>query len=381
MRRRSKSDDDKGARREGAGIPPPPTADPSPPSPEDGVDDRPRRPLGERAPSSPFTIVGIGASAGGLEAVSKVLSALPSETGMAFVVVLHLDPNYDSRLPELLSRQTRMPVVESTQGARLEPDHVFVITPGTRIAVASGVLHVTPRPVGAVPQLPIDLLNLLSGSDLALLMVGADQRIRRFTKSAGRLFGLAPSDLGGPVRELLPAWPALDLEQVIGEVIEHVRTIEREVQDREGSWWALRVHPYRTSDHRIDGAVLVLVDIDQMRRDQEDLRRQATLLELSRDAIIVRDCENRVLSWNRGAADMYGWEAAEARGKSLDRLLRNDPAAWAEANSTLDSEGYWEGELGQLRRDQSSILVHSREALVRDEAGTTPDGAPSGGRV
>src|SRR5260221_419494 len=65
----------------------------------------------ERDGNSPFPIVGIGASAGGLEAITQLLSSLPTETGMAFVVVQHLDPRHESRLPELLGRATRMPVL------------------------------------------------------------------------------------------------------------------------------------------------------------------------------------------------------------------------------------------------------------------------------
>src|SRR6266478_6036253 len=109
----------------------------------------PPAPKGEPGPEhnghSPFPIVGVGASAGGLEAVRNLLSSLPSNTGMAFLVVQHLDPRHESRLSELLARVTPLPVVEATHGLEVEPNHVYVIPPNTSMALAQGVLILTPR--------------------------------------------------------------------------------------------------------------------------------------------------------------------------------------------------------------------------------------------
>src|ERR1035437_10973502 len=76
-----------------------------------------------------FPVVGIGASAGGLEAFTKLLKHLPNDTGMAFVLVQHLDPTHGSALTEILSRATAMPVTEVRDGMQVEPNHVYVIPP------------------------------------------------------------------------------------------------------------------------------------------------------------------------------------------------------------------------------------------------------------
>src|SRR5262245_16227041 len=78
---------------------------------------------------SPFPIVGIGASAGGLEAFKALLTHLPPETGMAFVLVQHLDPHHESKLGDLLRAVTTMPVLETTHGMQVRPNHVYVIPP------------------------------------------------------------------------------------------------------------------------------------------------------------------------------------------------------------------------------------------------------------
>ena len=78
---------------------------------------------------NPFPVVAIGASAGGIEAFQQLLGNLPGKTGMAFVLVQHLNPLQESRLSELLSRATAMPVLEATHDMPLEPNHVYIIPP------------------------------------------------------------------------------------------------------------------------------------------------------------------------------------------------------------------------------------------------------------
>ncbi|MEO6097045.1 MAG: chemotaxis protein CheB [Fibrobacteria bacterium] len=106
--------------------------------------------------SSNLTVVGIGASAGGLEAFTQILKHMPANTGMAFVLVQHLDPTHPSHLSDILSKTTRMPVTEVHDGLRVEPDQVYVIPPNTNMALSDGVLHLTPRGDSRGVHLPID---------------------------------------------------------------------------------------------------------------------------------------------------------------------------------------------------------------------------------
>jgi len=107
----------------------------------------------------------------------------------------------------------------------------------------------------------------------------------------------------------------------------------------------------------------------RLRQVQEQLRRQAALIDLSRDGIIIRDAKGRIVSWNRGACDVYGWTADEAVGKDLAALLGTDPAVWADLNAQLERDGAWEGELVQVRRDGTPVIVECREVVARDEHG------------
>jgi two-component system CheB/CheR fusion protein len=104
----------------------------------------------------PYPIVGVGASAGGFEAFRELLKALPSDTGLALVLVQHLDPGHESLLAKLLSKATTMPVAEVEEGMTVESNHVYVIPPNKTMGISKGTLHLIARGEPAAKHLPID---------------------------------------------------------------------------------------------------------------------------------------------------------------------------------------------------------------------------------
>src|SRR5512135_3076236 len=106
--------------------------------------------------SGRFPIVGVGASAGGLEEFTQLFKNLPADPGMAFVLIQHLAPAHGSMLTELLSKTTAMPVKEVKDGMTVEPDNVYVIPPDTEMVIFQGVLHLTPREKTKGQYMPID---------------------------------------------------------------------------------------------------------------------------------------------------------------------------------------------------------------------------------
>ena len=112
----------------------------------------------------PFPIVGIGASAGGLEAFTQLLKHLPPDTGMGFVLVQHLDPDHESALTQILSRATPLPVREMTDNQPVEPNHVYVIPPDTNLSIVRGMLKLEPRQRTRTPHRPIDRLLRIAGA-------------------------------------------------------------------------------------------------------------------------------------------------------------------------------------------------------------------------
>jgi len=103
-------------------------------------------------------VVGIGASAGGLDACSKLVDALPTAIGMAFILVQHLDPTHESMMVDLLAGHTSMTVIQAADGMQLARDHLYVIPPGTYLAVGDGTLHVSKPQARHGARLPFDFL-------------------------------------------------------------------------------------------------------------------------------------------------------------------------------------------------------------------------------
>ena len=103
-----------------------------------------------------FPIVGIGASAGGLEAFKELLSHIPVNTGMAFVLIQHLDPKHESLSAEILGRATSMPVNEVVDGMRVEPNRVYVIPPNCNLGLRHRLLKIQPRTESRGQHLPLD---------------------------------------------------------------------------------------------------------------------------------------------------------------------------------------------------------------------------------
>ncbi len=124
----------------------------------------------------------------------------------------------------------------------------------------------------------------------------------------------------------------------------------------------------------IVGAIRDMTAQRQLERERtqqaERLLQQMALINLAHDAIFVRDSIDRVLSWNRGAEELYGWSAQEALGRVAHVLLKTRfPKTQAAVDAALRQEGHWEGELVHTRRDGCMAVVESRQVLVRDEQG------------
>jgi two-component system CheB/CheR fusion protein len=124
-----------------------------------------------------FPIVGVGASAGGLKALSSLFAEIPATIGMAFVVIQHLDPDHESQLTSILAKTSQLPVEEAVDGVRVQPNRVYVITPNTRLGIEAGILRISPRELPPRSHHVIDaFLRLLAadrpGSAIGVILSG-----------------------------------------------------------------------------------------------------------------------------------------------------------------------------------------------------------------
>jgi two-component system, chemotaxis family, CheB/CheR fusion protein len=215
-----------------------------------------------------------------------------------------------------------------------------------------------------------DLVNLLASVQLPIVMLGRNLSIRRFTPMAGKLLNLIPGDVGRPIQDIRLSLQGFDdAEAVLCEVMRSTKPFEREVLAARDRWHLLRIRPYRTAEEVVEGAVLVLVDIDALKRGQVELARHAELLAQAREPILMwRFDGGEITFWNAGAEDVYGWTSSEALGRPVHELLRiaGDPSRHRAA---LEISGSWKGELLQCRRDGQPLVVESRMALCAADHG------------
>src|SRR5687767_9263757 len=107
-------------------------------------------------PAQRFFIVGVGASAGGLEALQRFFATTRPTGGLAFVVVQHLSPDFESVMGELLAPHTPLPIHRAEEGMLVEPDQVYLMPPKHEMVIADGRLHLTQRDASKGLSLPID---------------------------------------------------------------------------------------------------------------------------------------------------------------------------------------------------------------------------------
>jgi two-component system CheB/CheR fusion protein len=154
-----------------------------------------------------------------------------------------------------------------------------------------------------------DLLNLFSSVDFSVVMLDRELRIRRFTPKAQKILSLIPGDVGRPITDLKFSLDLPDLHGSILRVLDSLNVEEREIQDREGRWFSLRIRPYRTTDSRINGVVMTLLDIDAMKRglaESEHARRLAeSIVATVREPLLVLDGKLRVKMANWSFCEMF----------------------------------------------------------------------------
>jgi two-component system, chemotaxis family, CheB/CheR fusion protein len=158
-------------------------------------------------------------------------------------------------------------------------------------------------------QISNDFQNLLSTVNIPILMLEGDLRIRRFTPTAANLFNLIPTDVGRPLSHIKHNLKVDDLEQQIFEVINTLNLKNQEVQDLDGHWYDLRIRPYRTLDNQIDGAVVVLVEIDALKRSAEQVRQArdyaVAIVQTVRESLVVLNAELQVVSATQRFYDTF----------------------------------------------------------------------------
>ncbi len=219
------------------------------------------------------------------------------------------------------------------------------------------------------------LAAIVDSSDDAIVSKNLDGVITSWNKSAERLFGYTAEEaVGQPMTLIIPP-ERLDEERRIleqlrrGERIDHFETVRIRKDGRKLDI-SLVISPLRDAAGRVVGASKVARDITERKQSERSLAEQARLLDLSRDAILVRDGADRIIYWNEGASQLYGYTREEALGRVSHDLLDTEfPEPFKRIIEEFRRDDRWSGELTHKRKDGNQIVVLSRWALDRDDQG------------
>lgn len=170
-------------------------------------------------------------------------------------------------------------------------------------------------------QVNNDLINLLSSMRVPIVMLNSDLRIRRHTPVAERVLNIIPTDIGRPISDLKPRINVPDLEELLTSVVHSMEPLEREVQDQDGRWHALRIHPYRTTENRVEGAVLLLFDIDDLKQSMDEVRHARdyaqAILGTVREPLLILDHELCIQTANRAFFETFDLSPLEVQKRKI----------------------------------------------------------------
>ena len=219
------------------------------------------------------------------------------------------------------------------------------------------------------------LAAIVESSDDGIIGKALDGTITSWNSGAEEIYGYRADEVKGrPISILMPPDRADEMPQILerisrGERIRHYETVRVTKDGREINV-SLTISPIRGGAGTIIGASTITREITTHKKEEEQLREQAALLDHAQDAIIVRDLDGRVLYWNKSAERISGWSANEALGKDICELLYKDNLShYAEAMGALTEKGEWVGELRQRTKDGGEIIAECHWTLVPGDTG------------
>ncbi|MDD2759995.1 MAG: EAL domain-containing protein [Methylomonas sp.] len=224
-------------------------------------------------------------------------------------------------------------------------------------------------------SLNTDLNNLFNSIETPILLLDKNLKIRRFTPAATQLMRLFPNDVGRAIDDIVHLFDDNGLSADCLKVMRGKSVEDREISGHNGHFYLRRITPYHNSGGGVSGVVLTFLDVTTIKQAHQQLfehaktlQWQSNLLEVA--PVIARDLDDRIVFWNKGAEELFGWRPAEAMGRISHELLKTRFSQPLEKiKAELRQFDNWKGELSHATRDGAHITVSSSWTCYRNSAG------------
>ncbi|MDB6021191.1 MAG: hybrid sensor histidine kinase/response regulator, partial [Pedosphaera sp.] len=217
--------------------------------------------------------------------------------------------------------------------------------------------------------------TVFESAPIGVLNADAAGRIMRANRTLQQMLGYTEAELQNFTGMQLTHEEDVErtvnaFEALLAGTTERVRHEKRyRRKDQSFVWVQITATAIRDAKGNFLYTVALVEDLTERKLAEEQMRDQAKLLDMAHDAIVVKDAEGRITSWNRGAVELYGWSAEEVLGRKVTEILYSDPASYETIKKGLLAHGDWSGELHQRTRAGNEVIVNSRATLMCDEKG------------
>jgi two-component system CheB/CheR fusion protein len=215
-----------------------------------------------------------------------------------------------------------------------------------------------------------DLKNIISSTDLPLVLLNEELKIRFFSPQAHQLLNLINSDIGRSIGDIRAKIETGDIVKHVEQVNETLQPLILEVHDDKSRWYLMRIQPYRTDDNHIKGAVIVFIDITDSKL-LEQTSRLAAVVEDSNDAITVLDFNGRIMAWNPKALEIYGFSEEEAINASIEIITpeKKFQELKQKINDLIQGNLVLPFETERLNKKEQKLRMLVTMSLINDEQG------------
>jgi PAS domain S-box-containing protein len=298
---------------------------------------------------------------GGLKAFTHLLEQLQSDSGATLLLAHHLNPEHQRQLAGLLLEESKKEAAEAIQNLRT--------------ALATSEESLQQRTIEAA-RLGDELTNVLGAIQEPLVVVGHDLRVKLYSLAAVKVLNLNPDDIGRKVTCIKLGVQIPNLQTIISNVIDASNVEQQEVVNDLGRWFLLSVYPYKTSEGKVDGAVLTFRDIDADKKNEAFLHechvKEQCYHDIVHEILMIVDTRGIVMMMSKAGCELLGLDETTIIGKRwIDEFVPKNH--WTVARTIFDQvvAGEYDKayEYPIAANGGGERIISWRSALLKDQAG------------